>query len=63
MKYVEPCLNCKFLLEYGCHAYPDGIKDEFAQGLKIHLKVEEDQIGDFVFTPIEKINNYSYKKK
>ncbi len=28
MKYVEPCLNCKFLLEYGCQAYPDGIIDE-----------------------------------
>jgi hypothetical protein len=51
MKNIEPCLNCKFLTEYGCKAYPDGIKDEFAQGIKIHTKVEEDQKGDFVFTP------------
>ena len=52
MKTIEPCLNCKHLLEFGCKAYPDGIPDKYAQGLKIHNSIQKDQQGDFIFDDV-----------
>ena len=50
---VTDLVYCKFLLDFGCKAYPEGIRDDFAQGYNKHTKVEDDQEGDYVFTPLE----------
>jgi hypothetical protein len=49
MEVFEPCINCKHQLLFGCKAFPDGIPDNYAQGIKIHTKIVKNQLGKFVF--------------
>ncbi len=59
---IEPCLKCRHALLFGCKAYPDGIPDRFASGMKVHADREPDQTGSYVFSEgendIEKMMKY-----
>lgn len=45
----EHCLNCKHQLLTGCKAFPEGVPFDFAEGEKVHDKIEKNQVGKFVF--------------
>lgn len=46
----EHCLHCKHLLfEGGCKAFPGDIPSDYAQGIKIHNKIDKNQVGKFIF--------------
>ena len=49
----EHCLHCKHLLlfegEGGCKAFPGDIPSDYAQGIKIHNKIDKNQVGEFIF--------------
>jgi hypothetical protein len=49
----ERCLHCKHLLRFegdgGCKAFPGDIPSDYVQGIKIHNKIDKNQVGDFIF--------------
>lgn len=49
MRTIEPCQECKHRLLFGCKAFPNGIPDEIAQGIKLHDTVLPEQVGSYVF--------------
>lgn len=45
----EHCIHCKHQLIWGCRAFPEDIPSDYAQGLKIHNKIDKNQVGKFIF--------------
>ena len=49
------CL-CRYCIHFhgkekgSCKAYPNGIPDKFKIGRETHISIEENQVGDFVWT-------------
>ncbi len=48
-KPFEQCAICKHQLIMGCCAFPGAIPSDYAQGIKIHNKIDKNQIGEFIF--------------
>jgi hypothetical protein len=66
MTKISDCPSCKnfigFSLEvplgspkvFLCKAFPDGIPEEFLRGPETHTTPLPNQVGDFIFKPIDK---------
>lgn len=55
---LPQCIICNFLIDVEkqrCEAYPEKISDDIFLGDKAHNKVFPDQVGDFIFDPIEDV--------
>lgn len=57
------CFQCKWLNEFGfgCKAFPEEIPFEITEGQVEHNEVRDDQIGEFVFEPIDEKNDQNSK--
>ena len=44
------CIHFDGIEKGTCPAYPNGIPDRFSLEAHKHYKIEEDQIGDFIYT-------------
>lgn len=52
--YKSLCMTCKHFdsYNYSCAAFPNGIPDKYLSGDEKHLKVDDDQTGDFIYSPL-----------
>ncbi len=58
---LSPCPDCKHFDfkraeqtgEWVCSAFPEGIPEEIVQGRSRHPSALPDQVGEYVFDPIE----------
>lgn len=50
--YSSKCWFCKHFSNFECAAFPNGILDKYLSGKQTHTQIDENQIGDFVFTEL-----------